>query len=627
MRWMKMFSRKTYLHFGMVLAGALAIIIAASVGYYFKIQNKEYLLQVESLKDFSSQGSALVERKLSEYLSVLSAASEFMDTKDVLSDANLDHLRSLTAKEDTDFVRMGLIDTEGNSLVTNGGTLQAAETDYFQKAMQGVSNISENREPIEGEQPVFLVTIPLWNEAGSICGALYGVVETDSFWVYANIVEGSTSRYFRVVDQNGEYILRDDSVENPVLQEGNLFDGLRGLKTDVPYWDVQDRMGKSQEFQVEVSKKNEQYIAWFSPLDMADWYVVTVMNRDDIKNSVNFLLGKDVYFLILEIMIAVGILGFAVLSHLQKEREQVTEMYEQVKVNDELLRAAVESSKDLIMIYTPATDRLRILNPWNRLIKLPSMVENASENMCTYLPAEGDTTDQLDRIFKNLHSSDEDTVMDFTLWLYNRLRSYKMHIRKVKDSDGKVKECMGVLVDVTEQRSLQVRAERDALTGLYNRQKASDLIENYLQDQRGHDTQNAFLIMDLDFFKEINDTLGHQTGDLALQDVAETLTHHFRAEDVLCRLGGDEFVAFVKNITRETMERNAASLLKKLTRTYEGSGESVNVTASIGIAMSPEDGENFLKLYRKADRALYQVKESGKNAYRFYLEEGETERK
>ena len=75
------------------------------------------------------------------------------------------------------------------------------------------------------------------------------------------------------------------------------------------------------------------------------------------------------------------------------------------------------------------------------------------------------------------------------------------------------------------------------------------------------------------------------------------------------------------------MERNAASLLKKLTRTYEGSGESVNVTASIGIAMSPEDGENFLKLYRKADRALYQVKESGKNAYRFYLEEGETERK
>lgn len=623
MRWVKMFSRKNYLHFGMVLAGALVIIMAAMFSYYFKIQNKEYLLQVESLKDFSNQGSALVERKLNEYLSVLRTAADFVDTTEIHSEANMQHLRDIVEHGETDFVRMGLIDAEGNSLVTNGGTLQAKDNDYFKKAMQGESNISENRKPIEGDQPVFLATVPLRDEDGNTCGALYGVVETDSFWVYADVMEGSTSRYFRVVDQNGEYILRDEKVENPVLQEGNLFDGLRGLRTDIAYWEAQNKMESNEEFQLEITKKGEKYIAWFSPLGMGDWYVVTVMNREDIDKSVDFLLGSDVYVLIFEVMIAVGILGFVILRHLQKEREQLTEMYEQVKVNDELLRAAVESSKDLIMIYTPGQDILRILNPWNRLIKLPSRVEKASENMCTYLPSDGNMGEQLEKIFYNLKNTDADVTMDFKIWLYNRFRSYKLHMRKIKDSSGKVMECMGVLVDVTEQVNLQQRAERDFLTGLYNRQSAADLIENYLQEQRGHESQNAFLIMDLDYFKDINDTLGHQTGDLALQDVAETMTHHFRQEDIICRLGGDEFVVFVKNISRETMERNATSLLKKLARTYEGNGESINVTASIGIAMSPGDGENFVKLYHKADRALYRVKESGKNAFRFYQEEDE----
>ena len=95
MRWVKMFSRKNYLHFGMVLVGALVIIMAAMFSYYFKIQNREYLLQVESLKDFSNQGSALVERKLNEYLSVLRTAADFVDTTEIHSEANMQHLRAI----------------------------------------------------------------------------------------------------------------------------------------------------------------------------------------------------------------------------------------------------------------------------------------------------------------------------------------------------------------------------------------------------------------------------------------------------------------------------------------------------------------------------------------------------
>lgn len=124
--------------------------------------------------------------------------------------------------------------------------------------------------------------------------------------------------------------------------------------------------------------------------------------------------------------------------------------------------------------------------------------------------------------------------------------------------------------------------------------------------------------MDLDNFKKLNDTLGHQKGDQALQDVANILRQHFREYDIVCRLGGDEFMVFVQNIPRNVIEKNIGSLLKKLMLTYEKEEKKVCITVSAGIYLIEETGHDFRELYQKADETLYRVKNSSKNGYRIY---------
>ena len=128
------------------------------------------------------------------------------------------------------------------------------------------------------------------------------------------------------------------------------------------------------------------------------------------------------------------------------------------------------------------------------------------------------------------------------------------------------------------------------------------------------------MILDIDNFKVLNDTLGHQIGDQALQDVAEILLRHFRSYDIVGRLGGDEFIVFLKNIPQEAVCRNISSLLRKLSRTYEKGGKSVQITASAGIALISNPQKEFSEMYRMADEALYQVKKERKNGFRIYEE-------
>ena len=133
------------------------------------------------------------------------------------------------------------------------------------------------------------------------------------------------------------------------------------------------------------------------------------------------------------------------------------------------------------------------------------------------------------------------------------------------DKNGEPVQCIGVIEDATEKQKLREKADRDSLTGLFNRGTALEHIEKCLSmSDPAPGTVFACMVMDLDNFKTLNDTLGHQTGDLALQDVARILMQHFREYDVVCRLGGDEFLVFMKDIPESVIHRNVESLLKKL---------------------------------------------------------------
>jgi len=182
-----------------------------------------------------------------------------------------------------------------------------------------------------------------------------------------------------------------------------------------------------------------------------------------------------------------------------------------------------------------------------------------------------------------------------------------------------------VISDIDHLKQVEARAdqlskwaERDSLTGMYNKKAASTLIDAFLSGE-GKTARHTILFCDLDDFKSINDTYGHQLGDVLLSSIAEKLTQTFRREDILCRIGGDEFIILMKNASgRSYVSHRADVLLDRMKQPFTLGEHRINVTMSIGVASYPECGTTYSELLQNADKAMYVSKFNGKNRYHFY---------
>ena len=169
------------------------------------------------------------------------------------------------------------------------------------------------------------------------------------------------------------------------------------------------------------------------------------------------------------------------------------------------------------------------------------------------------------------------------------------------------------------QDDMRFRAFHDGLTGLPNRAMFLDALDRALKKARRSEARFSVLFIDLDRFKVVNDTLGHFAGDRLLQAVAERLREAVRESDLIARLGGDEFVILAEGHGGpEDVSHIAEKVLGHLERPFKIDDREVGLTASIGIASYPDDGDDLDALVKNADIAMYQAKEEGRNAFRFY---------
>lgn len=163
--------------------------------------------------------------------------------------------------------------------------------------------------------------------------------------------------------------------------------------------------------------------------------------------------------------------------------------------------------------------------------------------------------------------------------------------------------------------TMKYQSERDSLTGLYNKGTAERITRSFLEGV-GKNTCHAFIILDLDHFKVMNDSYGHQYGDEVLKNTAAILRETFRSDDIEGRLGGDEMVVLMKNVTsRECVIEKLQVVERKLCEMSRGDRK---ITVSIGVSFFKEHGVNYEELYRTADLALYQAKKQGRNCYIIY---------
>lgn len=172
-------------------------------------------------------------------------------------------------------------------------------------------------------------------------------------------------------------------------------------------------------------------------------------------------------------------------------------------------------------------------------------------------------------------------------------------------------------VDIDQQKRQELEltqlAETDAMTGLYNRRAAVNLIRRSLMDIERREA--AVIILDLDNFKLANDIFGHAYGDTVLITVAHKLKNFFRSNDVVCRLGGDEFLVFCRDINTEGVKRKLEKIIKNVILKNSNGQQDISFTLSAGYAMVPEQGKDFEELYREADMALFAAKADGKRKF------------
>jgi len=195
-------------------------------------------------------------------------------------------------------------------------------------------------------------------------------------------------------------------------------------------------------------------------------------------------------------------------------------------------------------------------------------------------------------------------------------------ISSIMGEDRKSSGYVVLLRDVTERRlaeeTIKHMAYHDALTGLPNRFLVSDRLEQGLAQARRRGCLLAVMLLDLDGFKKVNDTLGHNVGDLLLRSVAAKLDGLLRRSDTVARMGGDEFLVLLPEVkTPEGVAAVASKMLKAIREIRSVGGFAIRMSSSAGLAMYPWDGDDAQTLIKRADAALYAAKDAGRDTYRF----------
>jgi diguanylate cyclase (GGDEF)-like protein len=187
--------------------------------------------------------------------------------------------------------------------------------------------------------------------------------------------------------------------------------------------------------------------------------------------------------------------------------------------------------------------------------------------------------------------------------------------------------CIVVIVNIIsklrgkeKEKQLENKADTDLLTGLNNKLATERKIKEYMA--HNPNTQSMLFVLDIDNFKKINDTMGHAFGDEVLRSLGQQIGVIFRTSDIIGRVGGDEFMIFLKGITDDSVIRKEARKVEAFFKSFQA-GEYVKyaATASIGVAIYPQEGNDFETLYKAADQGLYKAKKRGKNQLAFYRDE------
>ena len=314
-------------------------------------------------------------------------------------------------------------------------------------------------------------------------------------------------------------------------------------------------------------------------------------------------------------------LYFLILDSIQKQLAVKASL----DVSEDRWKFALEGAGDGVWDWDMVTDKVFRSARWKEIYGYTNneIEDTASAGRMLVHPEDlmhqiEDTQDYL-RGKKNVYVSEFRLLCKDGTWKWTLSRGMVIG----RSLDGKPLRMIGTHTDISERKSSENQllqlAHYDQITNLPNRVLFLDRFHQVLTNAHRHNQPVTLMYLDLDRFKEVNDTLGHDMGDILLKEVAERLMKCVRADDIVARMGGDEFTVILNNVNHQiNTERITQSILDKLTEPFNLGGEVVYISASIGISVYPANGTEVDALLKNADQAMYFAKQSGRNRYHYF---------
>lgn len=589
--------------------------------FYTTLENREVELQKEVMDDTSHLITAYINTKLEDYLYSLYDLTGVLDGTPMELDSVMEILKRLLRK--SDFYSLGYVTREGNLYSTDGmGTTvtNISYRSYWPSLLNNESVVSNIMDDAKIEKNKFVIAVPITSKDGTVLGALHGSISVDDF--QRDVLEKLSIKQYAVliINRKGDFVFRDPrSIESWNYQ--NIFDEF----SEVGDFDKVDTIKSDLEvgnlLQVQGDIAGTEYMLGFYPLTVNLWYTVVAVPVDSLKRNLYILLDNHVWYLILRIIIPSVLFFIIVIIYLKR-------LFDSEKDKEIQLRERLFAEIQGFIQFSLLDGRILYCSD---SLKIPSEERTSFSKAINYYINNFVYVDSQDCIRKAVSLKNlRDIYYKGIKRLVQEYQSYdekgsicwtqsEIHVSEETEREYPVLYYIIKNIDERKQMemSLKQRAERDGLTGLYNRTAGMERINNFLTfDSMINNHEHLFVILDLDNFKKLNDTLLHETGDIALQDVAKTLKEFFREDDIVCRLGGDEFVVFLKNTSFACIKGKIENLLSHLQLTYTRDNVSVSISASAGVVSVPKDGTNFKDLYTAADKALYEAKKTKKGSFK-----------
>lgn len=606
----------------MIIIPVCVILVFISI-WQFHLTNRQYIIEstYKDLEDTAALQLNTIKTGINDKYEILESFAKYIsDNYPTTEEDQYAYTASLMSS--CGFNSMEVADRDGNIYNTDGTVTDISDSDYFQKSIKGEKCFVYETDGVSDADVDFILSVPLIIN-NRYSGIVLGSFSKDTFSGLLKIETYNGEGYMFMCNTNGEVFMSADH-KNLIFNNGNIL-GQFGQVTFHDGFTIYDLVN---DFETGAANTisygymgNERY-ATYMPAGLADLYIFSAVPIEAVSGSITSSFYNTLALVIELVVVFSCMLTFITLRD-SKKKQLLEQERELLYLSDERHRLYEDLSDGISFEGDLKTDSIHYNRNFEKVFgHMPGMLK-LSDFTKPSIMVHDDDMEQFLRFGRSMTSGTQRDMGEFRLLNNNgEYLWYRVKFMTVFDKSNDPVKVIGQFTDInsetTELLEIKDKAVSDSLTKLNNRMHIKEIVTKYIEGD-GHDLMHAFLIIDIDDFKKINDTLGHFQGDNTLTTFADMLKRVFPTCTYISRTGGDEFAAFMKNIPSQEYAVRKAQEIVESTRAMNFDQYGIlKFSCSVGIAIYPTDSNNFDDLFKKSDIALYVAKMQGKNRCSLY---------